>query len=115
MAAERFVLAGSERAPAAGARDIGTPSPTDIIQVTLVLRRPRPLPPPGQGAAISRGEFAREYGADPADIARVEDFARQFDLTVAGVYPARRSVVLTGSVAAMNNAFGTEMRLYQDQ
>jgi kumamolisin len=111
MATERFVLPGSERTPRPDARLAGAPAPTDTIDVSLLLRRRAPLDlaqPP-----ISREAFAERYGANPADVQKVEAFAQQFDLTVVSVDLGRRTIMLSGTVAAMNEAFGTTLRLYQ--
>ena len=85
MAVQRMLLAGSERAPQADARLAGTPSLTDIIEVTVVLRRRAPLNLGEHEAPISREAFTAQYGASPADIQSIEDFAQQFDLTVVSV------------------------------
>jgi kumamolisin len=52
-------------------------------------------------------------GADAADIARVEAFAREHGLEVLGADVARRSVALAGAVAQMNAAFRTELSRYE--
>ena len=44
---------------------------------------------------------------------RVEQFASEYDLSVTEVDLGRRTVSLSGTVANMNEAFGTEIRLYQ--
>jgi kumamolisin len=62
---------------------------------------------------IPRDEFAALYGADPADVERIEQFASQYDLTVGQIDLARRSIAVAGKVADMNEAFGTELRLFQ--
>ena len=111
MAEERAAIRGSERRPIPDAVAIGSPDPNGLIEVTLVLRRRRKMPPPGR--TITREEFARRYGADPADVERVEQFAGENDLTVIEVNLGRRSVVLSGTVANMNEAFGTRIQLYQ--
>jgi kumamolisin len=111
MAEERAVVRGSARRPIPDASVIGSPDPSDLIEVTLVLRRRAKLPPPTR--ILTREEFARRYGADPVDVERVEQFAAQNDLTVVEIDLARRSVVLSGTVANMNEAFGTKIQLYQ--
>jgi kumamolisin len=113
MAAERVVLAGSERKPIESAKVVGTPNPSEVIQVTVLLRRPKPIQPRAQAEPLSREAFAAEYGADPADADRVEEFAQEHDLTVVNVDLARRSIVLSGAIAGMNEAFGTQLKLYQ--
>ena len=113
MAEERFALPGSERAPRADALPAGTPAPSDVIEVSLMLRRRTPLDPTHHSEPISREEFSRRYGADPADIHRIEDFAQEFELTIVAIDLDRRTAVLSGTVAAMNEAFGVSLRLYQ--
>jgi kumamolisin len=91
---------------------IGYPDPSSIITVTVLLRRRGNPPLPGS-ETLTRDEFARRFSADPADIASVESFASDYDLTVIEIAPARRSMVLSGTVADMSEAFGTTMMLFQ--
>ncbi|MDQ1474486.1 MAG: kumamolisin [Bryobacterales bacterium] len=91
----------------------GTPDPNEPITATLMLRRrTEELPRPGS-SRVTREEFADLYGANPDDIALVEQFAAENDLTVGEIDLARRSVVLSGTVANMGEAFGTQLRLFQ--
>ena len=60
----------------------------------------------------SRGEFSVLHGADPADIAAIEAFAHENGLTVVESSAARRSVVLKGTAANMQTAFGTTLAHY---
>jgi kumamolisin len=113
MAVERVVLAGSDRRPQEGARVIGTPNAGDVIQVTLMMRRRHPLEGNDHPQRLSREHFATRYGADPADLPPIETFAQEYNLTVVSVDLARRSVELSGTIAAMNEAFGSELKLYQ--
>jgi kumamolisin len=113
MAVERSLLSGSERKPQDGARVVGTANPTDIIEVTVVVRRRNPLEISGEVTRVSREEFAERYGANPADLPPIEGFAREHDLTIVDVNLARRAVVVSGTVANMNEAFGTQLKLYQ--
>jgi kumamolisin len=61
---------------------------------------------------LSREEHAREYGADPDDIKKVETFAQQNGLKVVESSPSKRSVILTGTPAAYNRAFQVELKTY---
>lgn len=113
MPVERVAIRGSERRPIAGSQIIGTASPKAMITVTVLLRRrDSQLPEPGS-ETFSREEFASRFGAEPADVERVERFAADYDLTVVQVSLARRSVVLAGTVANMNEAFTTELLIFQ--
>ncbi|HTZ71942.1 MAG TPA: S53 family peptidase [Acetobacteraceae bacterium] len=115
-------LAGSTREKLPGATAIGKADPSEQIQVTLVLRRKNAASfqktlaaaVAGTGARhISRETFAREFGADPEDLAAVKQFAHSAGLTVAETHGARRTVVLSGTIAAFNAAFGVDLQKFQ--
>ena len=112
MANERVAVRGSERTPVPEATPVGSPNPTDLVTVTVLVKNRHPVPDPGPHI-ITRAEFAQRYGATDADISAVAQFAEQFDLTVGEVNVARRSIVLIGTVANMNEAFGTQLQLFQ--
>ena len=112
MALERVVIRGSERSPIPNSAPVGVPDPAEFVQVTVVLR-PKAEPPSHVEEPLSRAEFARLYGARAEDITVVEKFAAENDLTVVEVDLGRRSVVLSGTIANMNEAFGTQLRLYR--
>lgn len=78
--------------------------------MTLFLRSKQPSLPE---RAISRETFAQEYGADPTDLQKVERFARAHQLQVIDSSAARRSVIVTGTVAQMNVAFGVSLKQCQ--
>jgi kumamolisin len=115
-------LAGSERAPLEGAREIGPANPNETVDVTIRLRSrtgKKPIvnaaeftKPIEKRTILSRKEFEQHHGADLDSIARVESFARQHKLTVKEKSLARRTVILSGAVAAMNEAFGVELKQY---
>jgi kumamolisin len=92
---------------------IGSPDPNSLITVTIVLRRRDDSLPEAGSTIMSREEFARRFGADPADVPPVEEFAAANDLTVVEINLARRSIALSGTVANMNEAFATELLLFQ--
>ena len=119
---KRVELAGSHRDTVAGA---SAPRPIDnqeMVQATVVLRRrARTNMPAVEEFAYrqsnttnyhTRDEFAVLHGADPADIASVEAFAHEHGLTVSERSAARRSVVLKGTAANMQTAFGTTLAHY---
>lgn len=115
------MLAGSERAPLPNAHPIGPVDPNERVEVTVYLRAPaasnltdkiseqiqQKRPP------LSRAEYNATQSATPEDIAKVEQFARQHNLTVETTDPAGRRVVLSGTAAAMSAAFATELQRYQ--
>jgi kumamolisin len=121
---KRVVLPGSERALLPGSRKIGPSDPKEQIQVTIFLRRgssPKQFPDvkklgkllPAQRQHLSRAQFAALHGARPADIKKVRAFATQNKLKVVEVSRPRRSVLLSGSIAAFSSAFGVELNSYQ--
>jgi kumamolisin len=110
MPTPKVRLEASRRHLPPEARIIGAPQVAEQIEVMVVVRRKTPLPPPGTAPLrMSREQFAEVYGASPADIANVEQFAVSEGLRVVSSSLARRTVVLGGTVAAMQQAFGVEL------
>jgi len=113
-------LGGSERAPLAGARDVGPADRDERLQVTVLLRRRNAAELAGRlgalhagdnsAGSLSRGDFAASYGADPADACAVASFAQDHALTVASENLARRTVILSGTVAQFEEAFAVALR-----
>jgi kumamolisin len=111
----RTELRGHAHAPLDGERQTGRTDPNSELQVTLVLRHRSELPElhsalgdrlPGQRQHLSREGFALAHGATAEDIALVERFADEHQLRLCEVAAHRRTVVLGGSAAAMERAFG---------
>ncbi len=97
-------LPGSERRPAGN--PTGSQPPDEMVEISVILKPRHPVPPPHAGEPIlSREEFAARYGADPAAVAKVESFAREYGLKVEDVSLPRRTVVLSGTAAEMSQAF----------
>ncbi len=115
----RVALSGSERVPMSGARAVGAADPTETMSVTVVVRRRAGKPNlqadrlPGERSYVSREEFAATHGARPDDLAAVASFAHSHDLTVVESHPARRSIVLSGTVRAFSAAFGVDLTCYE--
>ncbi|MGA2389535.1 MAG: S53 family peptidase [Candidatus Sulfotelmatobacter sp.] len=117
-----LALAGSDRAPLAGAREVGPANPNETVDATIRLRSragkkpiidPEEFTKPVEKRKLySREQFAQEHGANPADIARVEKFAQEYNLKVKEKSAPRRTVILSGTVSAMNKAFGVELKRY---
>jgi kumamolisin len=121
---KRITLPGSERTLLPGSRKIGACDPQEQIQVTVFLRRggsPKQFPdvtkigklPPAQRQHFSRAQFAASHGARPADTKKIRAFAAQNKLKVVEVSRPRRSVLLSGSIAAFSHAFGVDLNNYQ--
>jgi len=81
--------------------------------VHLLLRRRAELPsidalgalPPRQRRHLTSEEFEATYGADPADVERVRDFAREYGLEVRDADLAKRTIVLQGPAVGFARAF----------
>ena len=95
--------------------------PAGEFTVTITVRRRKEPPSVEEQAMLkptertypSREEQAREYGADPADIQKVVDFANAHDLTVVNSDPARRTVIVSGTAETYAKALGVELRMYR--
>jgi len=124
MRSGRVELKGSTRAALPGGQDVGPTDPNQQIEVSVLLRRgsnPREFPTAAQLGAdlprkrkyLSREEFARLHGASTADLQKVRAFAAEYDLKVVSEDAASRTVKLSGTVQAFNEAFGANLRRYQ--
>jgi kumamolisin len=109
-------LPGSNKQAARNARFVGDVDPEHVMSVTAVLR-------PKQGfdlvAHAARGsspmgqeEFAAQYGADPEDVLRLEEYAGEHHLVVGEVNVGARTVELRGRTADMQKAFSVDLKLY---
>jgi kumamolisin len=114
-------LEASERKPRPGARRTGAADPDEILTVSIRVRRRSDAPPlpslstPQQRRRrpLSRKDFAARFGASQDDLARIAGFAAAHGLAVIESSVPRRTVVLEGSVAQMNRAFGVDLGLYE--
>jgi kumamolisin len=62
---------------------------------------------------MSRDQFAQQHGAHPEDIALVEQFAHEYQLTVVDTNVGKRRVILAGSAENMTKAFGADLHCYR--
>ena len=108
-------LPGSERAPMPDARLLGPVDDDELIEVTLVLRRPPggDLDAAAPGAApISRARFAAGYGALQSDIRQIELFYQAHGASIVQSSTAARTITLAGTAAQMNRAFAVTLQRY---
>src|SRR5271155_1349588 len=109
---QRLVLAGSEKAPLSAATGEKPAPPSSVFTVSVVVRRKNPLNTRRLGKdRLTRAQYRQQHGADPAAIKLVRTFAKEFGLTVDkdAPKPERRTIKLTGNVAAMQKAFGIKL------
>jgi kumamolisin len=82
------------------------------VTVSVILRRKTQLNARTLATQrLTRSEYARTYAADTSDLAQVRGFADAFGLKIVSESRERRTVVLTGSVTAMQKAFGVRLKL----
>ena len=122
MSSSRITLAGSERHAVRGARLIHNSHPDQVIEISLRLRSKaeskreemkRALSKPGF-THMSRADYETTHGSDAADLQKIRKFAQEYGLQVheTGTELARRTVVLSGTVANLQKAFGVELKEY---
>src|SRR6516164_5002473 len=124
---QRISLRGHVHSNARPEFDQGAVDPAQIIpDVTLVLK-----PSPGQQAALDQllaeqqdsfspnyhkwltpEQFADQFGASQDDIDRIVEWLQQQALTVTSVARARNAISVSGSAAAVGQAFGLELHYY---
>ena len=118
-----IVLKGSERVTMPGARVVAPADPTERLEVTVLVRRRAGDALRARAAQLaagnarepylSREEFAARHGADAADLAAVRAFATAQGLVVVLEHAARRTVMLSGTVAQFNAAFNVQLQRMQ--
>ncbi|HEX7975332.1 MAG TPA: S53 family peptidase, partial [Anaerolineales bacterium] len=121
---KRVPIRGSAKKPVPGAKPVGPVPSDERFEVTIRLRPRKPLDPlsatnadqdvlPKDRRYLTRQELADQYGADPADIAKVTEFAQSHGLVVVESSPERRSLVMSGTAQAFSAAFGTTLLQYE--
>src|SRR6476620_1292430 len=118
-----YALVGSEKEPVPGAQSVGKADPSERLEVTVLVRRRAGdalRQRVGKLAAgerstghMPREEFAKQFGAEPADLAAVKKFASGHGLAVVQEDAARRTVILAGTVAQFNAAFGVDLQQFE--
>ena len=123
-AIKRTIVSGSNRVPLYEAKAIGSVPIDERFEVTVRIRRKVPLDSssksgvqtdksPGKRHYLSLDQYESAHGADSADIAKVEAFARMHGLVVVESSVARRSVFLSGKASDFSEAFGTKIDQYE--
>ena len=120
----RHIVPGSERAAIAGSVPASPATPDERLEVSVRLRS-KPSSrganhaaafddtPPAQRRYLSREEYAAGHGADLDDVAKIAEFAAAHQLAVVESDPARRTVVLSGTVATFSSAFGVTLQQFE--
>ena len=104
-------LPGSDRSELSGASAAAPLDDDQVITVTVLLRRraevPRALVEGPE--TISTSELGDRYGADPADAQLVSEVLGSYGLTVTETHLASRRLMVSGTITAMQAAFGTTL------
>jgi kumamolisin len=107
-------LAGSSKAAPEGTRT-DTLSADEVAEVTVRIRGRKSLNSGLKpGKRVSREEFEKQYGSSDKDIAAIEQFAHDHHLSIVESSSARRSVILTGRVKDLEDAFMVHLSHYRD-
>jgi kumamolisin len=115
-------LPGSEKEPIASsateplvavAGQAGPSAAKGRVTVSVLVRRKQPIDTAGlgkPGSRLTRAEYSKRHGPDPASLKLVKAFAKEYGLTVeTGDRAERCTVRLSGSTAAMQKAFGVKL------
>src|ERR1700727_13166 len=118
-----IALKGSERVAMPGARVLAPADPTERLEVTVLVRRRAGAELRARAAQtaagkasmpyLTREEFAARHGADAADLAAVRTFATARGRVGVVEHAARRTVVLSGTVAQFNADFNVQLQRMQ--
>jgi kumamolisin len=117
MDSTHTVVNGSERTPLPGATATARANASATIEVTLKLRRKKALPSLTErpASSMTREDLAANYGAAKADIDKVVQVFSKFNLKMIELNPASRSIRLSGTIAAMEEAFQVKLFNYAHQ
>jgi kumamolisin len=119
-----MALVGSERDLPVQARLLGSVDPQEQLEVSLYLRPPAGSDltsllqqrtvsgVPHLGPHLTRVEYLSRRGATAEDIAKLERFARDHQLTVVRIDQPARRMTLSGTVAQISGAFALEIKHY---
>jgi kumamolisin len=118
-------LPHSTRLPVAGFRAVRSADPDQVVETTLVLRRASNVSdedvikmagkPPSEREYWTNDQLAKSHGAQPEDVDKVIDFAHAHGLAVVDQNLAARTIKLSGTVTAVQKAFGVDLKIYQDE
>jgi kumamolisin len=119
-------IPGSQRPAVSGARVLRKADPVQRIQVSIYARRnpnrhARALPSldelnaalPGNRRYFTDAEFNEAYGADPADLKKIEAWARASNLKVIEASVPKRRVLVEGTIEDISKAFGVQLNEYE--
>jgi kumamolisin len=116
-------LPGSQKEPLPDARAAGPVNPAELADVTVRVRA-KPgsdldgalnallAEPAAKRRFLTPAELESKHGASDADFDKIEDFAEAYRLSVVRCDCAQRTIVLRGTLAALQAAFGTQLEMF---
>jgi kumamolisin len=117
-------LPNSTRIPVPGFRAVRSADPDQVVEITLVLCRATKVSdedvikmssePVSNRKYWTHEQLTKSHGASPADVAKVTEFAHASDLAVVEENLSARTVKLSGTVTALQKAFGVDLKIYQN-
>lgn len=122
----KFAIPGSRRPAIPEAKLLGRSNPAQRITLSIYARQ-NPHPPsatvrsldalstdlPGKRRYLNKEEFNSVYGADPADLEKISDWAKANKLEVLDSSVAMRRVQVQGTIQDIEHAFSTELNEYE--
>jgi kumamolisin len=110
---ERYTLTGSDRELPEGHTRLADMDPDEIASVTVYVRpRAGSQAPDEAGGTLTREEYAARFGASEEDFDAVRRFAEEHDLSAGPADRGRRSIVVSGRLADLGEAFGADLAIY---
>jgi kumamolisin len=109
----RASLPFTDRKLPVAARVVGAMPPDEVMRVSVIVKRKQPLDLASLGGRhVSRTEFTSKYAASVEAFDELRQFAEQHGLSVDANTSSldRRTQVLTGTAAQMQQAFGVELQ-----
>jgi kumamolisin len=125
LSKDRVPVADSELMHVPGAVPLGLVNPNEAIEVTVFVRSQSPaeelqtyLEREGSRRVRERkyltpDQVDAKYGADTADILKIERFANDHGLSIVAASPRRRRVKIIGRAEKFNIAFGVKLQTYR--
>ena len=127
MPRDQKPIVGSHRTPFRNAKAVGKIDPEQRVEVTVRVR-PRQAGAdlharvmemaakrPSERTYMSREELVAGRGADPEDLAKIDQFAHAHGLTVVETSIPKRIVRLAGTVESLSRAFGVRLQKYKSK
>ena len=121
-----FAIPGSRRPSIPEAKLLGRSNPSQRIKLSIYARQNPHAPEakarsldalstelPGQRRYLSNDEFDAVYGADPADLDKIAEWAEANKLQVLNRSVAKRQVQVEGTIGDIERAFSLELNEYE--